>query len=164
MFAYCLLPSDNINLARTKLSDAERMELREKLEATVLPKLRSEFYNWKPIQYTRYKAIQYLTSRFTEEYGIMTKILAELHKRVPDFEPKTLFDFGSGVGTVAHAAKSQFGDSLEEYFCVDESPDMNDVAREIVENGSKDGDEKPLLEKAYFRQFLPGLHEVCSAA
>ena len=51
-----------------------------------------------------------------------------------NFQPRTLFDFGSGVGTSLWAAKEIFSE-LSEVFCVDLSKDMTDLAIAIILKG-----------------------------
>ena len=142
------------------MSSEEKSALQKDLQEQVLPQLRSEFYRWKPINYTPYLCAQYIVSRFPEEYPVLSKILTEIISRRPDFHPQSLLDFGSGVGTVPFAASGVFGKSLNEYVLVDSSPDMLNVSKEIIDNDTKGEDS--LLNQAFHRQFLPGLREVSS--
>lgn len=58
-------------------------------------------YNWKPIDYSnKYVCHQYLLSRIAPEYNVIKTIFSELKQRDPNFAPQSLFDFGSGIGTV----------------------------------------------------------------
>jgi len=58
-------------------------------------------YNWKPIDYSnKHVCHQYLLSRIAPEYNVINTIFSELQQRDPIFAPESLFDFGSGIGTV----------------------------------------------------------------
>jgi len=58
-------------------------------------------YNWKPIDYSnKHVCHQYLLSRIAPEYNVIKTIFSELQQRDPKFAPESLFDFGSGIGTV----------------------------------------------------------------
>lgn len=58
-------------------------------------------YNWKPIDYNNaHVCHQYLVSRIAPEYNVIQSIFKEIQQRDPNFAPETLFDFGSGIGTV----------------------------------------------------------------
>jgi len=58
-------------------------------------------YNWKPIDFNnQHVCHQYLLSRIAPEYNVVQTIFDEIRQRDPDFAPKSLFDFGSGIGTV----------------------------------------------------------------
>lgn len=58
-------------------------------------------YNWRPIDYeNKHVCHQYLLSRIAPEYNVVKTIFNEILQRDPNFAPQSLFDFGSGVGTV----------------------------------------------------------------
>lgn len=57
-------------------------------------------YNWNPIEYDKYTSLSYLVNRSVPEYSILYKIFAEIKAKDTNFVPNTLFDFGSGIGTV----------------------------------------------------------------
>lgn len=61
---------------------------------------REKIYNWKPIKYEVYNSLVYLLGRAPAEYAVLLKIFGEIAYRDKEFVPRSLFDFGSGVGTV----------------------------------------------------------------
>lgn len=71
----------------------------------------------------------------------------------PEFKPKTLFDFGSGMGTVMFAANMRWPNSISEHFNVDISKPMNDLSRLLLMGG--DENQPMIYEGVYHRQFLP---------
>lgn len=115
-------------------------------------------YSWKPIEYDAYRSLQYLLGRAPAEYATLVRIFGEIARRRPAFEPHSFFDFGSGVGTGTWAAAQLWRSSLFEYYLVDVSRDMNDLADLLL----RDGDEnRPLqLRNVNFRQFLPASTDV----
>lgn len=79
----------------------------------------------------------------------------EVRKRCPDFTPQSLYDFGSGLGTVLWAANSVWSEgSLREHVMVDSSSAMLSLAEKL----QRDGRPSPLLPSCfpgvYTRQFL----------
>ena len=99
----------------------------------------------KHIQYDKTAAWAYLLGRAAYDYATIYKIMVEIQRRnqlkSADhdsqrnlFQPRTLFDFGSGVGTSIWAAKEIFGE-ITEYFCVDSSTDMTDMAIALLTKG-----------------------------
>ncbi|XP_031828110.1 ribosome assembly protein METTL17, mitochondrial [Nomia melanderi] len=108
-------------------------------------------YHWAPIEYDRHTGLSYLVSRSVPEYTVLYKIFNEIKHRDTDFVPKTLFDFGSGVGTVMWAASYFWVKSIMEYYCVDVSGDMNDLSEYIIKRAT------PHITSKYifYRQFLP---------
>lgn len=77
---------------------------------------------------------------------------------VPDFKPKTLFDFGSGVGSTMYAANMTWPNSITENFNIDISGEMNDLSRLLLQGGDE---KQPLFYNGvFYRQFLPVSHAV----
>ncbi|CAD1480449.1 unnamed protein product, partial [Heterotrigona itama] len=112
--------------------------------------LKSLVYNWAPIQYDTYTSLAYLTSRSMPEYSALYKIFNEIVNRDKDFSPQTLFDFGSGTGTVM--AASQFWiDTIKEYYCVDISKDMNELSEYLIKRAVPNIKQKYI----FYRQFFP---------
>lgn len=117
-------------------------------------------YNWQSIVYDEHTVLCYLFGRASKEYAAITKVFAEIQLRDPDFNPRSYFDFGSGVGTGTWAAAELWKKSLYEYFVVDQSRAMNDLAELILRDGR---DTKNMtLKNVYYRQFLPESDEVSS--
>ncbi|MGH0140551.1 UNVERIFIED_CONTAM: hypothetical protein FKN15_023219 [Acipenser sinensis] len=106
----------------------EQSRLEEKVRKQVLSELRKTTYHWKPLRYNEELSLIYLAARLDGGYAAVSRALHEIKKRVPDFAPQTLLDFGSGTGTVAWAAHTMWGQSLREYVCVDSSASMNKLA------------------------------------
>lgn len=115
-------------------------------------------YSWRQLEYDAYRSLQYLLGRAAPEYAALRRVFGELARRRPAFAPHSFFDFGSGVGTGTWAAADQWRQSIFEYYLVDASRDMNDLADLLL----RDGDEnRPLeLRNVNFRQFLPASTEV----
>lgn len=62
--------------------------------------LKQNIYNWQPITFDKLTCLTYLVGRSVQNYSVLYKILNEIKARDKDFRPRTLFDFGSGIGTV----------------------------------------------------------------
>ncbi|XP_012669504.2 methyltransferase-like protein 17, mitochondrial, partial [Otolemur garnettii] len=80
-------------------------------------------------------------------------VFLQIRTRIPEFQPQTLMDFGSGSGSVTWAAHSIWGQSLREYVCVDSSAAMLGLAEKLLKGGSESGE--PYVPGVFFRQFLP---------
>lgn len=68
--------------------------------------MKQRTYNWQPVKYSSYVGKQYLVNRMIAEYGALKRIFSEIASRNPEFQPISLFDFGSGVGTVTWYVKN----------------------------------------------------------
>jgi len=115
--------------------------------------LSEKIYNWKPVKYDITTSLAYMISRFAPEYAVLLKIMGEIASRDPNFIPRSFFDFGSGVGSATWAANNYWKQHIFEYFNVDVSPDMNELAQTLLQGGRTTG--IPLIKGTFYRQFLP---------
>ncbi|CAH2062443.1 unnamed protein product, partial [Iphiclides podalirius] len=142
-----------IDRNRAELTQEEVEHYNKKVQVTVFNVLKKNVYRWANISYDKPTSLQYLMVRAAPDYAILVRILDEIHRRLPDFKPRSFFDFGAGVGTGTWAVNTFWEGQILEYFCVDTSSQMNDLSRLILCQGR---DNVPLPYKAYFqRQFLP---------
>lgn len=120
----------------------------------------SRNYQWKPMAFDDYKSLAYAYGRSALEYSVVLRVLQEIADRDSNFKPSSFFDFGAGVGTGTWAASEIWKNSIFEYFSVDSSGEMNDLAELILREG--DMNKNMTLKNVYYRQFLPASTEVCS--
>ncbi|KAG8239594.1 hypothetical protein J437_LFUL019194 [Ladona fulva] len=141
---------DGIDL--TTLTDEEKAHLSKIRKSKVKKIVNQKVYNWSSIRYDDQSSRTYLLARSAAEFAVLFKVFSEIKLMYPNFSPKTLFDFGSGIGTVSWAAWNSWK-TLKEYFCVDSSKEMLDLADLILRNGNLMNDH--IINGVYFRQFLP---------
>ncbi|XP_028296630.1 methyltransferase-like protein 17, mitochondrial [Gouania willdenowi] len=134
-------------------TDIDDQAMSDHIRRKVLTELKRTTYHWTPLRYDEELGVVYMASRLAGGYAAVKRSLNEIKKRDPTFAPQTLLDFGSGLGTVAWASHSYWGDSLKEMVCVDSSGPMNILAERLL----KGDDEKaePHIKHVYFRHFLP---------
>lgn len=68
-------------------------------ENVVTRTLEKKIHPWHPMGVSEETCLQYLVSRTPAEYCVLHKIFSEIQQIDPEFTPRTLFDFGSGVGS-----------------------------------------------------------------
>jgi ribosomal protein RSM22 (predicted rRNA methylase) len=122
-------------------------------DQTVKQIAKQRVYSWQPINYDQHKSFLYLMSRSAEEYAVIMRILSEIQKRDPTFQPQSFFDFGAGVGTGTWAASELWKSTIFEYYLVDSSKYMNELSEILLRDG--DQNKSMSLREVYFRQFLP---------
>lgn len=81
--------------------DGSDEEMQEKMHHDTVKILKRKVHPWAPIQYDKYRGLMYMVARGSHDYAILYRILLEIKERDPGFKPKTLLDFGSGIGTVS---------------------------------------------------------------
>uniref|UniRef100_A0AAQ4P6C0 Ribosome assembly protein METTL17, mitochondrial n=1 Tax=Gasterosteus aculeatus aculeatus TaxID=481459 RepID=A0AAQ4P6C0_GASAC len=141
-----------LRIRQTKQQLEENL-LEERIRKKVFSELRKTTYHWTPMKYDEELAVVYMAARLAGGYAAVRRAINEIKKRDPSFAPKSLLDFGSGLGTVVWASHSCWGDTLKEMVCVDSSGPMNVLAERLLK-----GDEEraePHIKQVYFRQFLP---------
>ncbi|XP_025775387.1 methyltransferase-like protein 17, mitochondrial [Puma concolor] len=135
------------------LENPDLSQSEEKLRETVLRALRKTTYHWQELSYSEKLSLVYMAARLDGGFAAVSRAFHEIQARVPEFQPQTLLDFGSGTGSVTWAAHSTWGQSLREYMCVDSSAAMLDLAEKLLKGGSESGE--PYVPGVFFRQFLP---------
>lgn len=125
----------------------------EKHHEEVLRALRRTTYHWQELSYNEGLSLVYMAARLDGGFAAVSRAFHEIQARLPDFQPQTLMDFGSGTGSVTWAAHSTWGQSLREYMCVDSSAAMLELAEKLLKGGSGSG--MPCVPGVFFRQFLP---------
>ncbi|MEQ2216821.1 hypothetical protein XENOCAPTIV_022917, partial [Xenoophorus captivus] len=139
--------------ATQKTGDFDEQVLEDRIRKKVLSDLRRTTYRWTPLKYDEELGVVYMAARLAGGYAAVRRALNEIKKRDPSFAPQSLLDFGSGLGTVAWASHSCWGDSLKEMVCVDSSAPMNILAERLLKGNDERAE--PHFKQVYFRQFLP---------
>ncbi|XP_024137555.1 methyltransferase-like protein 17, mitochondrial [Oryzias melastigma] len=139
--------------AMQKTGDLDEKALEDNIRRRIFSELRKKTYHWTPLKYDEEMGVVYMASRLAGGYAAVRRVLNEIKKRDPSFSPQSLLDFGSGLGTVAWASHSLWGDSLKEMVCVDSSGPMNTLAERLLKGDDETAE--PSIKHVYFRQFLP---------
>ncbi|OBS74568.1 hypothetical protein A6R68_14898 [Neotoma lepida] len=150
------------DLEKKFLENQDSTQTEEKLRGAVLQALRRTTYHWQKLSYNEELSLIYMAARLDGGFAAVLRAFHEIQARIPEFQPQTLMDFGSGTGSVAWAAHSTWGQSLREYVCVDSSAAMLDLAEKLLKGGSESG--KPCIPGVFFRQFLPVQFDVVVSA
>ncbi|PVU95030.1 hypothetical protein BB559_002844 [Furculomyces boomerangus] len=104
------------------------------------------------LEYGRRESSAYLASRFPSTFGVITNIFNEISKRIPDFKPKRILDYGCGPGTTLWSANEIWGGKVEYYYGVDVSENMLELAESIIESS---GDNLKVKERRFERYLAP---------
>uniref|UniRef100_A0A8C8ZM51 Ribosome assembly protein METTL17, mitochondrial n=1 Tax=Prolemur simus TaxID=1328070 RepID=A0A8C8ZM51_PROSS len=142
-----------VQLEKKFLDNPDLSQTEEKLHEAVLHALRKTTYHWQELSYSEGLSLVYMAARLDGGFAAVSRAFHEIRTRIPEFQPQTLMDFGSGTGSVTWAAHSTWGQSLREYVCVDSSAAMLDLAEKLLKGGSESGE--PYVPGVFLRQFLP---------
>lgn len=141
-----------LNKDVSAMSEEQFQKYRKMVHNRVDKILKSRTFAWKPLDFDEYRSKIYLFARAAQDYAAISWIFKEIQKRDPNFKPHSFFDFGSGVGSGTWAVSELWKEHIYEYFNVDSSASMNDLAEMILKDGA-DNKERA-LKNMYFRQFL----------
>ncbi|KAL4169242.1 hypothetical protein KRP22_010165 [Phytophthora ramorum] len=86
-----------------------------------------------PFAYGPAETLAFLAFEMEATYACTHAVFSELQKRLPDFEPKSVLDFGAGPGTASWVAKDFYDKSLDKYRVVEPSQSMVDAAEVLLD-------------------------------
>lgn len=94
-------------------------------------KLNKEKENVNPIkvEYNPASAVAYLFSRMPYSYQVCKRVLNEVLFRMPDFKPKSVLDFGAGLGSAVWAAFHTYDPLITKYAAVEPNRDMRRLGK-----------------------------------
>lgn len=92
-----------------KVQEAQQYEIRNEVDRI----MKKENFNWKPLEITtKESAAAYSLARLAPNYAEITRTLEEFNT-IPDFQPETVLDFGSGAGAGFWAIQNKWPDVKE---------------------------------------------------
>ncbi|KAJ8668524.1 hypothetical protein QAD02_010187 [Eretmocerus hayati] len=145
---YLDIEADMLGDQVNQLSEDELYETRKKIKGKAYKKLKEKVFSWKALDYDDFRSSLYMVTRGAPEYAVLSRIFSEIQVRDPEFKPTTIFDFGSGVGSVLWAANETWK-SITEYTGIDISEKISDLAQKVNKSSPTQ------VKGVYYRQYLP---------
>lgn len=90
-----------------------------------------EKYNVDIVNYGARESLAYLLARMPNAYAACEAVFAELERRMPEFAPRSILDFGTGPGTAIWAARERWAESLDKHTGVDVSEAMLEMVQRV---------------------------------
>ncbi|CAH8490470.1 unnamed protein product [Dicrocoelium dendriticum] len=116
----------------------------------------SALAEWKSLTYSGHNCELYLTARLAPNFAAACRVLYEIRKRCPRFFPRNLFDFGSGLGTIAWAANSVWPvGCIREHYLVEPSADMTKISEFMFRKNMTIQSPETVFPGIYLRRFTP---------
>jgi len=123
-------------------------ELSRLIDGTVQDRRR----DWHYYEYDEYASNLYMAVRLAPNYACLKTVMDEIHLNDPYFEPKSVLDFGSGMGTTIWAVNETWPGAVNEFMNIELSKEQQYLCESLL-RGGKDSGELPSL--VYSRQYLP---------
>lgn len=86
-----------------------------------------------PYAYGPAETLAFLAYEMEGTFACTHAVFSELRKRLPEFQPTSVLDFGAGPGTASWVAKDFYGDQVQKYRVVEPSQSMVDAAEVLLE-------------------------------
>ncbi|CAG8516268.1 1164_t:CDS:10 [Ambispora leptoticha] len=102
------------------------------------------------LTYGTRESMAYLVGYMPIAYGPIFNVLAELQRRIPDFKPKRVLDFGTGPGTAIWATQQVWQNDPEIFVGIDKSHSMLAIANSLLSMQPATDQS----QKVVFRRFL----------
>uniref|UniRef100_UPI00358F2635 ribosome assembly protein METTL17, mitochondrial-like isoform X1 n=2 Tax=Myxine glutinosa TaxID=7769 RepID=UPI00358F2635 len=128
-------------------------EQEKRIQNIVLKNLRNITYCWRPLNYQDALCRLYMAGRMDGIFAATMRVFGEIERRIPDFAPHSVMDFGSGTGSSIWAAWQTWGENLHNYHAVDLSASMNSLAKLLIKGGEEI--KRPLIRGVHFHTVLP---------
>jgi ribosomal protein RSM22 (predicted rRNA methylase) len=87
----------------------------------------------------------YLANRATIVYTIIHRVMSELKKRVPGFEPSSILDYGARTGMGAWATGAIWPESIKTYVAVEENTDFGFAIQEFARDSGVPIKVRPII-------------------
>ncbi|CAA0812270.1 Unknown protein [Striga hermonthica] len=94
------------------------------------------------LKYQEEQAVAYVAARMPAVYSALYRVLNEVRRRVPDFTPAKVLDFGAGTGSALWAIMEVWPGSLEHINLVEPSQSMQRAGQSLV----KDIEKMPIIQ------------------
>lgn len=128
-------------------------ELRMLIEGTLMNRTR----NWQYYEYDEYSSNLYMATRLAPNYACLKTVMKEIHDLIPDFTPKSVLDFGSGMGTTTWAVNQTWPNEVSEFMNVDLAMEQHHLCDYLLRGGKDFGRPLPGI---FHRQYLPASDKV----
>ncbi|KAF2366201.1 Ribosomal protein Rsm22-like [Trinorchestia longiramus] len=151
-----ILSQESLNAPDGGIWDEDEEFLSEKNKHMLSKRIRETIFNYQPFDFsTPERACLYMMARLVPDYAALIKTFHQLRCALPDFEPTSLLDFGSGVGSVTWAVDATWPKACKEVVNVDCSSAMHELHELLLKGGIAD---RPLPRRensTHFRSFMP---------
>lgn len=94
------------------------------------------------LKYREDQTVAYVASRMPAVFSACRRVLSEVRRRVPDFSPRRVLDFGAGTGSAMWAVREVWPQSLERINLIEPSQSMQRAGQSLI----KDLKNLPLIQ------------------
>lgn len=128
--------------------DIAHFELRQLIEGTLEERRR----DWHYFEYDEYSSNLYMAVRLAPNYAALKTVMDEIKDLDQHFEPKSVLDFGSGMGTTIWAVNQTWPNCVQEFMNIDISKEQQYLCNNLLRGGREFGDH---AHNVFHKEYLP---------
>lgn len=113
--------------------------------------------DWHYYEYDERASNMYMATRLPPNYACIRTVMKEIKDLVPNFQPKSVLDFGSGMGTTIWAVNETWPNTVSEFMNIDISKEQQHLCEDLLRGGKEFGE---MLPGVFHRQYLPSSTKV----
>ncbi|KAF5729772.1 methyltransferase-like protein 17 mitochondrial [Tripterygium wilfordii] len=129
--SFCEIKEVNLQLAATTSRELVEDPMKS-MEGSKRWKIKSG-YGDIGLEYKDRQTAAYIASRMPANYSACYRVLSEVRRRLPDFSPTKVLDFGAGTGSALWATREVWPQSLEKVNLVEPSQSMQRAGRSLIQ-------------------------------
>lgn len=126
--------------------------IKSQLQKLIYGKLEQTRRDWHYYDYDEYASALYMGVRLAPNYAALKTVMNEIKLMDPTYEPETVLDFGSGMGTTIWAVEESWPAVVREFLNVEMSMEQQSLCEYLLRGASHFGEQ---LQNIYHRQYLP---------
>lgn len=128
--------------------DIARYELNKLIEGTLEDRRR----DWHYYEYDEYASALYMAVRLPANFACSKTVMNEIKAADPSYEPRSVLDFGSGMGTTIWAVNKTWPNSVSEFLNIDLSKEQQSLCEFLLRGGKYSAE---VLPGVFHKQYLP---------
>ncbi|KRX06714.1 hypothetical protein PPERSA_09116 [Pseudocohnilembus persalinus] len=116
-----------------ELNIDNRFQQKEQTNEEIIRKQNQENPNQQLLKYNQNMAIAYLLRKLPGTYAVQKRIINEIKKRLPEFQPTSFLDYGAGLGQSSHIINEYYPD-LKKQILLEPSTVMRKLGKHITQD------------------------------
>lgn len=137
--------------------DEEVKFVNSQLHDLIQGRLDANRRDWHYYEYDERAALMYMATRLPPNYACLRTVMREIHEMDPSFKPKSVLDFGSGMGTTVFAVNATWPTEVNEFMNIDISKEQQYLCEYLLRGGKDLGEP---LQNVFHKQYLPSSNRV----
>lgn len=146
------------NASEDLVLQEEEFNAQVQLKDLIMGKLQDRQRDWHYYEYDDWASHLYMAVRLPANYAATKTVMEEIRRCDANFQPRSVLDFGSGMGTTVWAVNEVWPNSVSEFMNVEISNEQKYLCESLLRGGKEISDNQ--LPGIFHRQYLPSSNKV----